>query len=70
MTDSPRKELQLFDALPDEAIVSSRIAGIILDLSERTIRYHPHLRRIWTSTGRYGFQVGEVRKLAREGVPS
>ena len=68
-TNIERKELERFDALPDEAIVSSRIARIILDLSERTVRYHPHLRRIWTSRGRYGFRVGQIRELCRNGVP-
>jgi len=61
-------ELERFSSLPDEAVISSKLAAIILDISERTTRYHPHLRRIWVSEGRYGFQVGQVRKLARDGV--
>jgi hypothetical protein len=62
-------ELERFQSLPDEAVISSKLAAIILDLSERTTRYHPHLKRIWISEGRYGFQVGQVRRLAREGMP-
>lgn len=61
--------LQRFDALPDDAILPTRITGIILGISERTVRYHPHLPRVQIARGRYGFRVGEVRKLCREGMP-
>lgn len=62
--------LQRLDALPDDAVVPSRITGMILGISERTIRYHPHLPRVQISRGRYGQRVGDVRKLAREGMPT
>ena len=38
-------------------------------VSERTIRYHPHLPRVQISLGRYGQRVGDIRKLCREGMP-
>jgi hypothetical protein len=62
--------LQRFDALPDDAVVPSRVTGMILGISERTIRYHPYLPRVQISRGRYGQRVGDIRKLCREGMPS
>jgi hypothetical protein len=70
MTDALREILERFDALPDDAIVPSKITAIILGLSERTIRYHPHLRRVQLSVGRYGQRVGDIRQLVREGMPA
>jgi hypothetical protein len=61
--------LQRFDALPDDAVVPSRVTGMILGISERTIRYHPYLPRVQISRGRYGQRVGDIRKLCREGMP-
>jgi len=52
MTHEPRKILERFDSLPDDAIVPSKVTGIVLGLSERTIRYHPHLPRVQISRGR------------------
>jgi hypothetical protein len=69
MTDELREILERFDALPDDAVVPSRVTGIILGVSERTIRYHPYLPRVQISRGRYGQRVGDIRKLAREGMP-
>jgi hypothetical protein len=69
MTDGLRKILETFDVLPDDAIVQSKITAIILGCSERTIRYHPNLPRRSVSRGRYGQRVGDIRKIAREGVP-
>jgi hypothetical protein len=54
-----------WDSLPDDAVVSSRITALVLGCAERTIRYHPKLKRIELSLGRYGFRVGNVRKIAR-----
>jgi hypothetical protein len=61
--------LHRFDALPDDAVVPTRITGMILGISERTIRYHPHLPRVQISRGRYGQRVSDIRKLCREGMP-
>ena len=59
-----------FNVLPDDAILPSRVTGIILGISERTVRYHPHLPRVQISRGRYGQRVGDIRKLCRDGMPS
>ena len=68
MTNELHEVLQRFDALPDDAILPSRVTGIILGVSERTVRYHPLLPRIQISRGRYGQRVGDIRKLARHGL--
>jgi hypothetical protein len=68
MTNGLREILVRFDVLPDDAILPSRVTGIILGMSERTIRYHPNLPRVQISRGRYGQRVGDIRKLAREGM--
>lgn len=68
MTDALREILERFDALPDDAVVPSKITAVILGLSERTIRYHENLRRVQLSVGRYGQRVGDIRKLTREGM--
>ena len=70
MTDALREILQRFDILPDDAVVPSKVTAIILGTSERTVRYHPHLPRRQVSMGRYGHRVGDIRKLAREGIPA
>ena len=69
MTNELHEALERFDSLPDDAILPSRVTGIILGVSERTIRYHPYLPRVQISRGRYGQRVGDIRKLAREGMP-
>jgi hypothetical protein len=65
VTDALREILERFDALPDDAVVPSRITATILGLSERTVRYHPGLRRVRLSIGRYGQRVGDIRQLVR-----
>ena len=69
MTNELHEVLERFNALPDDAILPSRVTGIILGVSERTIRYHPQLPRVQVSRGRYGQRVGDIRKLARNGIP-
>jgi hypothetical protein len=54
VTNELHEILQRFNALPDDAILPSRVTGIILGVSERTIRYHPNLPRVQISRGRYG----------------
>ena len=70
MTNELHEALERFNSLPDDAILPSRITGIILGVSERTIRYHPNLPRVQISRGRYDQRVGDIRKLCREGIPS
>jgi hypothetical protein len=54
-----------FDDLPADAVISTKIAALILGCADRTIRYHPRLTRIQISRGRYGFRVANVRQVAR-----
>lgn len=70
MTNELHEILERFNALPDDAILPSRVTGVILGISERTVRYHTSLPRVQISRGRYGQRVGDIRKLCREGLPS
>jgi len=70
MTSALRQILERFDFLPDDAVVPSKVTAIVLGLSERVVRYHPHLKRVTVSEGRYGQRVGDIRKIVREGVAS
>lgn len=68
MTDKLLEILERFAALPDEAVVPSKVTAIILGTSERTIRYHPTLPRVQVSVGRYGQRVGDIRRLTGASV--
>jgi len=63
-----KKSLELFEHLPDAANVSARVTATIFGRSERWVRYNPTLKRIYTSRTNYTYNVGEIRRLAREGV--
>ena len=65
MTNELHEALERFNSLPDDAILPSRVTGIILGLSERTVRYHPHLPRVQISRGRYGQRVRDIRDRQR-----
>jgi hypothetical protein len=69
MANDLHETLARFDAMPDDAILPTRVTAIILGVSERTVRYHPHLPRVRISLQRYGQRVRDIRKLAREGMP-
>jgi hypothetical protein len=69
VTNDLHEVLERFNSLPGDAILPSRVAGIILGVSERTVRYHPHLSRVQVSRGRYGFRAADIRRLCREGMP-
>jgi hypothetical protein len=69
MTNDLHEVLARFNVLPDDAVLPSQVTAIILGVSERTIRYHPHLPRVQISPARYGQRVGDIRKLCREGMP-
>jgi hypothetical protein len=62
------EELKRYEALPPSAIISPKAAAAITGLSERNIRYHPALRRVQTSVGRYGFRKADIEKLCRDGI--
>jgi hypothetical protein len=59
--------LRGWDELPNDAIISVKTAAFILNLNERTVRYHPHLQRVWLSKARYGFRRADVCRLLRGG---
>jgi hypothetical protein len=65
MSPALREILERFDALPDDAVMPSKATAAILGTSERTVRYHPQLKRVAVSTGRYGQRVGDIRKILR-----
>ena len=69
MTDALREILERFDILPNDAVVPTSATAAILGLSERVVRYHPKLKRIAVSQGRYGQRVGDIRKIVRNGMP-
>jgi hypothetical protein len=54
-----------WDALPDDAVVPTRIAAFFLGVSDKTVRNHPHLTKVWVSEDRCGFRVGQLRQIAR-----
>ena len=57
--------IKRWDDLPNGAVVSPKITSLVLGAAERTIRYHPKLKRVQISRGRYGFTVGNVRAVVR-----
>jgi hypothetical protein len=57
--------LKRFDDLPDDALVPPKVAGIVLDVNEHTLRRHPPVPRIQVSPQRYRFRVGNLRALVR-----
>jgi hypothetical protein len=57
--------LRNWDSLPDDAVISTKVTALLLGCAERTVRYHPKLKRIEISRGRYGFRVGELRQVVR-----
>jgi len=59
-----------FDALPDDAVVPSKVADILLNISVWTRRRHPTLRRIQFSPRKFGHRVGDIRALVRGTQPA
>lgn len=57
--------IQHWDKLPDDALVSSKIAAVVLGCADRTVRYSMRLPKVPISRGRYGFRVGDLRRIAR-----
>jgi hypothetical protein len=54
-----------FDALPDDAVVPTKVIEILLNTSEWTLRRNPPLRRVHLSATRFGYRVGDIRALVR-----
>jgi hypothetical protein len=61
--------LKAFPNLPDDAIIPTPTAALLLGLSDRTIRRHPSLPRRYVSRDRYSFRAADIRRLAQEGIP-
>jgi hypothetical protein len=59
--------LRRWSSLPDDAIVPSKLTAAVTSLSERSIRYHPGLKRVYLNRTRYGFRAGDVRKILAGG---
>jgi hypothetical protein len=59
-----------FDALPDDALVPTKVTEILLNTSEWTMRRKPPLRRIQISQKRFGHRVGDIRALVRGEIAS
>jgi hypothetical protein len=73
MSDQLSKSFEIvkrFDDLPNDAVVSTKIAALVLGVADRTIRYHPDLTRVYISRGRYGYRVGNLRQVAHGGAPN
>jgi len=51
--------LRNWDSLPDDAVISTKITALVLGCAERTIRYHPKLKRVEISRRRYGSRAFE-----------
>jgi hypothetical protein len=68
MTDDDTFQLaSQFDALPDDAVVTAKVAAVILggSLTEQTLRRSPPIPRRQISQRRFGFRAGDLRKLIR-----
>jgi hypothetical protein len=58
--------IRRWDSLPDDAVVSAKVGALLLGCAERTIRYGMQdLPRVQISEGRYGFRVGDLRRIVR-----
>jgi len=57
--------LQAFDSLPNDAVVSDRIAAEILDISIWTLRRNNPIPAIQVSERRRGRRVGDIRAKVR-----
>jgi hypothetical protein len=57
--------LKIFEQLPDDAIVSTKMTAAVLDQSERTVRRKPPTPRIKTSDKCGGQRAGDLRRLVR-----
>lgn len=55
--------IENFDRLPNDAVVPTKIAAIVLGISEWTVRREHPL--VYLSSRRRGMRVGTVRDIAR-----
>jgi hypothetical protein len=66
MSPSLRADLlQAFERLPDDSIALPKMTAAVLDVSERTLRRSPPIPRVQITSQRFGYRVGNIRKLVR-----
>jgi hypothetical protein len=64
LTERLRKQLELFESLPNTAIASDNLAALYLGISPRSVDRHPGLPRVQVTPGRKGRRVADIRKVA------
>jgi hypothetical protein len=57
--------LQNFEKLPDDVLVSTKVTSLVINLSDRSLRRNPPIRKIVVSPGKFCFRVGDIRALMR-----
>jgi hypothetical protein len=57
--------VEIFDTLPDVALVSYLVAEVVTGLSTKTLRNHPQLTKIRPSRKRECPTVGSLRQIMR-----
>jgi hypothetical protein len=62
-----RTALERFASKPDDALECAEVSAAALGISQRTLRYHPKIPRVYITPTRYNFRVGVIRKIARDG---
>ena len=65
LTKRKRPELAYFDSLPNDAIVTDRVAAAILSISVWTLRRENPVPTRQISERRRGRRVGDLRALVR-----
>jgi hypothetical protein len=65
--DEARKIASQFDAMPDDAVVSPKVAAVLLGgaLTEQTLWRSPPIPKRQVSQRRFGFRAGDLRALIR-----
>jgi hypothetical protein len=62
-----RMALERFASKPDDALENAEVSAAFLHISQRTLRYHAKIPRVYITPSRYNYRVGVLRKIAREG---
>ena len=65
MSHAKRSDLAYFDSLPNDAIVSDRVAAAILSISIWTLRRENPVPTRQVSERRRGRRVGDLRNFVR-----
>ena len=65
MSPPLQRQLAIFDALPNDAVVFDAVACIVLGVSLNTLKTIEDLPARQISKGRHGRRVGDIRALVR-----